>query len=205
MSALSRIPPRWRLFAAVVLIGVGADQVTKFLAVDRLTTAFQRVGATTLGEKVSAFWRLHHLESLATEPYYVVRAWWRMAYVENPNAAFSLGSFLPPGPRHAIFLVFAVVALSAILWFLRRLPPGARLQQFTLSLVFAGALGNVIDRVARRYVIDFVEWYWWNRPDKRWPTFNVADSMLTVGIVLLLLMPQAGARKGEEPARPARE
>jgi len=59
-----------------------------------------------------------------------------------------------------------------------------------LSLVLAGAVGNFVDRLARRYVIDFVEWYWWNRPDLRWPTFNVADSMLTVGIVLLLLAPQ---------------
>jgi signal peptidase II len=64
------------------------------------------------------------------------------------------------------------------------------LQQVTLALVLAGAVGNVVDRLVRRYVIDFVEWYWWNRPDLRWPTFNLADSMLTVGILLLLLVPQ---------------
>lgn len=190
MPALARIGPRWRLFLVVVGSGVLVDQVSKFLAVDRLTTAFARAGAGSLPAKIAAFWRLHHLEALATEPYYVVRACWRMAYVENPNAAFSLGSFLPQGLRHVIFVAFAAVALSAIVWFYRRLPEGARLQQLTLSLVFAGAMGNVIDRLARQYVIDFVEWYWWNRPDRRWPTFNVADSMLTVGIVLLLLLPQ---------------
>jgi signal peptidase II len=201
MSLLARIPPRWRLFLAVVLVGVGTDQATKFLAVDRLTTAFARAGAEGLVDKLVAFWRLHHLEALATEPYYVVRACWRMAYVENPNAAFSLGGFLPPGPRHAVFLGFAAVALTAIVWFYRRIPERARLQQLTLALVFAGALGNVLDRLAHRYVIDFVEWYWWNRPDLRWPTFNVADSMLSVGIVLLLLLPQ---EKPETPV-PARE
>lgn len=181
---------KWRLLAAVFLLGLFADQATKFLAVDRLTTAFQRAGAHTTGEKLQAFWTLRHLEPVATEPHYVFRPWWRMAYVENPNAAFGLGSFLPPGPRYAVFLLFAIGALGAILWFYRRLQPGQWLHQVTLALVFTGATGNFVDRLARRYVIDFIEWYWWNRPDLRWPTFNLADSYLSVGIVLLLFLPQ---------------
>jgi len=182
--------PKWRRFAAIFLIGLLADQATKFLAVDRLTTAFERVGARGVGEKLSAFWTLRHLEPLARDPHYVFRAWWRMNYVENPNAAFGLGSFLPPGPRYALFLLFAAVALGAIAWFYRRLAPGQWLHQVTLALVFTGAAGNVVDRLVRRYVIDFIEWYWWNRPDLRWPTFNLADSYLSVGIVLLLFLPQ---------------
>ena len=51
--------------------------------------------------------------------------------------------------------------------------------------MLAGAVGNFIDRLARRYVIDFIEWYWWNRPDIRWPTFNVADSLIVVGVAML--------------------
>ncbi len=189
---------KWRLFAAVFLIGLFADQATKFLAVDRLTTAFERAGAHGAGQKLSAFWRLRHLEPLAKEPHYVFRPWWRMNYVENPNAAFGLGGFLPPGPRYAVFLLFAAVALGAIAWFYRRLAPGQWLHQLTLALVFTGATGNVVDRLLRRYVIDFIEWYWWNRPDLRWPTFNLADSYLSVGIVLLLLLPQGKAA----PPRP---
>lgn len=180
---------KWRVLAAVFVAGLAADQVTKFLAVDRLTWAFPRAGARTLLEKLRAFYTLTHLEGQAREPYYVFRSWWRMAYVENPNAAFSLGGFLPPGVRHVVFLLFAALAVGAILWFYRRLGEGQRYQQVTLALVLTGAVGNVVDRLLRRYVIDFVEWYWWNRPDLRWPTFNVADSMLSVGIVLLLLHP----------------
>jgi signal peptidase II len=69
-----------------------------------------------------------------------------------------------------------------------------------------------VDRVARGYVIDFVEWYWWNRPDIRWPTFNVADSLIVVGVAMLVVHPGAGrekerAREGtrgeKEEARPA--
>jgi signal peptidase II len=176
-------------------VGIAADQATKFLAVDRLTWAFQQAGARTLAEKVAAFWRLEKLEGLAREPYVVFRAWWRMAYVENPNAAFSLGSFLPAGARHLVFVLFAASAVVALLWFYRRLEDGQRFQQVTLALVLTGAVGNALDRLARRYVIDFVEWYWWNRPDLRWPTFNVADAMLSVGIVLLLLSPEGRVHK----------
>jgi signal peptidase II len=89
------------------------------------------------------------------------------------------------------------VAVGAVLWFYLRLGERQRLQQVTLALVLAGAVGNMVDRIVRHYVIDFVEWYWWNRPDLRWPTFNVADSMLTVGIAMLLLLPQE--RKAPKP------
>ncbi len=187
---MSRWLTKLRLLAALFLLGLFADQATKFLAVDRLTQAFPRNGAQTLSQKVVAFWTLRHLERFATEPWIVYRPLWRMNYVENPNAAFGLGAFLPPGPRHVAFVIFAFLAIGAVLWFYSRLGERQRLQQVTLALVLAGAVGNVVDRLVRRYVIDFVEWYWWNRPDLRWPTFNVADSMLTVGILLLILAPQ---------------
>ncbi len=73
-------PPfgKWKLLALIFGVGLCLDQVTKFLAVDRLTIAFARTGAHTLGEKVAAFWRLKYLEPLATHPYYVYRPLWRM-------------------------------------------------------------------------------------------------------------------------------
>jgi len=185
---------KWRLLAAIFAVGLFADQVTKFLAVDRLTWAFQQAGARTLPERIRAFYTLEKLEGLAREPYYVFRSWWRMNYVENPNAAFSLGSFLSPGPRHLVFVLFAAVAVGALLWFYRRVEERQRFQQVTLALVLTGAVGNALDRLMRRYVIDFIEWYWWNRVDLRWPTFNVADSLLSVGIVLLLLTPEGRTR-----------
>jgi len=181
---------RWRFLAVFALAGLAADQVTKYLAVERLTFAFERTGAVTLGQKVSAFFRLEHLEGMAREPYTVFRPWWRMNYVENPNAAFGLGSMLSPGPRYALFLLVAAAAVVGILWYYRRLRPEQWIPRLALAMVLTGTLGNLVDRLARRYVIDFVEWYWWNRPDLRWPTFNVADSLLSVGLVLLILLPQ---------------
>ena len=103
-------PSKWAVFAAIFVAGIGLDQWTKYLAVSRLTDLFARVGAETLGQRVTAFFAHRHLEALATDPYYVFRPWWRMLYVENPNAAFGLGHFLPPGVRIAVYLVAAVAA-----------------------------------------------------------------------------------------------
>ena len=183
---------KWPVLAALFGLGLAADQVTKFLAVDRLTVAFWRAGAHTLGEKVSAFWRLKYLEPLATPPFYVYRPLWRMIYVENPNAAFGFLSFVPAEARYQLFLVISVLAVGFVFYYYRKLEPGQRFLQISLAFVLAGTVGNLVDRLARRYVIDFIDWYWWNRPDLRWPTFNVADSMLVVGIALLLLHPSPG-------------
>lgn len=180
---------KWVVLGLVFGTGMVVDQWTKFLAVDRLTDLFRRVGAVGLGDKLSAFLSQRHLESIATEPYYVFRPMWRMLYVENPNAAFGLGHFLSAGPRLAVFLFAAGAAAVAVLYYFRKLGHDQRWFQVALALVLAGTFGNFIDRALRQYVIDFVDWYWWNRPDLRWPTFNVADSMLVVGVAMLLLKP----------------
>jgi signal peptidase II len=180
---------KWKLLAIVFAMGVLADQATKFLAVDRLTTAFERVDARTPGEKLEAFWRLKYLEPLARPPYHVFRPCWRMNYVENPNAAFSIGSFVPANVRYPLFVVISILAIGFVGYYYRRLGARQRFPQVALAFVLAGTVGNLIDRMLRRYVIDFIEWYWWNRPDLRWPTFNIADSLLVVGIAMLLVHP----------------
>jgi len=185
---------KWRLFAAVVLAGVLADQATKLLAVDRLTIAFERAGARTLPAKVRAFYGLKHLEPMATRPHVVFPAWWRMSYVENPGAAWSLFRDRSPGFRDVFFGLVTAAATAFILWYLRKVGERERVLQVALAFVLAGALGNFVDRLVRSYVVDFIEWHWWNRPDLRWPTFNVADSLISVGVVLLLLLP-GGKRK----------
>jgi signal peptidase II len=190
---MSRPLSRWRLMAALVLLGVLSDQATKLLAVDRLTVALERAGARSLPEKVSAFYRLRHLEPLAREPYVVFRPWWRMNYVENPGAAWGLFRGQPARVRDLFFGAVTLAAVGFILWYTRKVGERQRILQVALAFVMAGALGNFVDRMVRSYVVDFVEWYWWNRPDLRWPNFNLADSLISVGVVLLLFHP--GARK----------
>ena len=184
---------RWTLLAVLFGVLVVADQWTKFLAVDRLTYAFERGGDVTLAERVRAFYSYRHLEPVATPPHYVFRPWWRMNYVENPGAAWGLFRSLPESARNALFTAISLAAVAFIGHYYRRLREDQRFLQVALALVLSGAVGNFVDRVARRYVIDFVEWYWWNRPDIRWPTFNVADSLIVIGVAMLLVHP--GPRK----------
>jgi signal peptidase II len=91
--------------------------------------------------------------------------------------------------RARFFGAITLVAVVFILGYFRKLEQGQRYLQLALSLVLAGAVGNFVDRMARGYVVDFVDWHWWYRPDLYWPTFNVADAMIVVGVAMLILHP----------------
>ncbi len=194
---MSRSLSKWAVLAVLFGVLVVSDQWTKFLAVDRLTTTFERTGDRTAAEKLRGFFTHRHLEPLATEPHYVFRPWWRMSYVENPGAAWGMFRGFSEGFRNAFFTAISVGAVAFILGYYRRLRESQRFLQVALAFVLAGAVGNFVDRVARRYVIDFIEWYWWNRPDVRWPTFNLADSLIVVGVAMLVLHP-GGSEAPEE-------
>jgi signal peptidase II len=92
-------------------------------------------------------------------------------------------------------------ALGFILWYYRKLGRDERFMQVALSFVFSGAVGNLLDRLARGYVIDFVQWHWWRNPRLYWPIFNLADSLIVVGVAMILLHPagKRGEAKGVHP------
>jgi signal peptidase II len=188
---------KWALLALILVTGLAADQATKFMAVDRLTTALT-VAGPALGDRVKAFLAVRHLEGYATDPYVVYGPLWRMRYAENPGAAWGFLRNLSADARLLLFGVITLAATVAILLYVRRLEAGQRLHQVALSLVLTGAWGNYLDRLTHGYVVDFIDWHWWNRPDLYWPTFNVADSLIVVGVGLLLLFP---GPKQDAPAR----
>ena len=197
---MRRLPGKWALLATLFVVLVAVDQWTKFLAVERLTHVFERARDLSLVERVRGFYAYEHLEPLATEPYYVWRPVWRMNYVENPGAAWGLFRGLPDGIRNTFFKIVPLLAAGFILHYYRKLRSDQRFMQLALAFVLSGAVGNFFDRLARGYVVDFIEWYWWNRPDLRWPTFNIADSLIVVGVVMLVLHP---GQKREEAGGPA--
>ncbi len=199
---MSRGPGKWTVLAVLFVLLVLADQGTKFLAVDRLTSVFQRHGQVTFLEKVGGFYTHRHLELQTTGGYTVWAPAWRMIYVENPGAAWSLFSGLSEGVRNLFFTAVSLAAVAFVLGYYRRLRRDQRYFQVALSLLLAGAVGNFLDRLARRYVIDFIDWYVGRH---HWPTFNVADSLIVVGVLMLLVHPghrQVGAAgSGAEPER----
>jgi signal peptidase II len=78
----------------------------------------------------------------------------------------------------------SAIALGALTYYARTIPREERLPRFALSLVIGGAIGNLIDRVRFGYVVDFVKMYWETHV---WPNYNVADSAISIGLVLLVI------------------
>jgi len=110
-----------------------------------------------------------------------VTPFFNLVLVYNPGAAFSVlaeGS----GWQRALFAVIAVVASVWIVYLLRKYPH-QRLFALALALILAGAVGNLIDRITVGAVIDFLDFHAYGY---HWPAFNVADSSITCGAVLLV-------------------
>jgi signal peptidase II len=106
-----------------------------------------------------------------------------LTYTRNPGAAFSLLADADPTFRGWFFLVVSVVALTLITVFLRRVERGDWWTLIGLSLILGGAVGNLIDRIRHGEVIDFIDLYLGRY---HWPVFNLADSGITIGMVMLL-------------------
>ena len=103
--------------------------------------------------------------------------------VHNTGAAFGLMAGQPSMLRTLFFLGVSLVAMGVVLWMFFRLPQNQKVEHVALSLIFGGALGNVIDRVRLGEVIDFIDVYF---RSYHWPAFNVADSAITTGVILLM-------------------
>ena len=121
-----------------------------------------------------------------------VTSFWNWVLTFNPGAAFS---FLAdqPGWQRWLFTVLALGVSGWIAYMLRQ-HPQQKLQSLALALVMGGALGNVIDRVRFGAVVDFVQWH---VAGYYWPTFNIADSAITLGAVLLVIEQLTSANKKE--------
>jgi signal peptidase II len=114
----------------------------------------------------------------------VIESFFHLRYVENPGAAWGFLAEADDAFRGPFFMAISVTAVIFILWVFRRVQPWQRLLSAALALVLGGAIGNLIDRVRFGRVVDFIDWHYEDR--FRWPTFNVADAAITVGVVLLV-------------------
>ncbi|MGZ5007789.1 MAG: signal peptidase II [Methylobacter sp.] len=115
-------------------------------------------------------------ESIPVMPFF------KLTYVHNTGAAFSFLSDAG-GWQRWFFAGLALVISAVIAVWLTRLKKHETLLAVALALVLGGAVGNLIDRLAYGYVIDFLDVYYesWH-----WPAFNIADSAITLGVILML-------------------
>ncbi|MEO8501041.1 MAG: signal peptidase II [Vicinamibacteria bacterium] len=107
-----------------------------------------------------------------------------LQHVRNSGAVFGFlsGTDIPAKPF--VFALMSALALAALVYYARTIPRHERLPRFALSLVIGGAIGNLIDRVRFGYVVDFVKMYW---EAHVWPNYNVADSAISIGLILLVI------------------
>lgn len=118
-----------------------------------------------LGESVTVFENFFHI-----------------TYIRNKGAAFGILAGSPW--RVPFFVTVGVIACAALLWYLYSTRADQKLLQIALVMVFAGAIGNIIDRVRLSEVIDFIDVHWYQH---HWPAFNVADSAITIGVGLMIV------------------
>jgi len=113
----------------------------------------------------------------------VIPGVFRLTHVQNQGAAFGLFSESPSEFKVAMLILFSIAALAVVSALLWKNGNAMNTTAVALSLVAGGAMGNLWDRVASGRVIDFLDFYLGSH---HWPAFNVADSAIVVGALLLL-------------------
>ena len=112
-----------------------------------------------------------------------VLPFFNLTLLYNTGAAFSFLAQAGGWQRWFFLLLSLTISVALVIW-IGRLQRGQTLLAIALSLILGGAVGNLIDRIVHGHVIDFIQLYYerWY-----WPAFNVADSAITVGAILLVL------------------
>jgi signal peptidase II len=145
-------------FLILILLLVALDHITKYFVVKNIGLHTSKV---------------------------VIPGFFNLTQVQNRGAIFGFFSRSSSPWVFVVLTVLSVVAFALIIYYFFGISPSDRWMKLSLSLVLAGATGNLLDRIIRGYVIDFLDFYvkGWH-----WPTFNVADSCISVGAVLLFIL-----------------
>ena len=149
---------KYRLAASVSLAVIVVDQITKWVIRTELPL-YNRIN-------VLPFFDITHLR--------------------NTGAAFGILRDLPESLRFLLFAIVLIIAILAIFIFLRKVAENDRVLVVSLGLILGGAIGNSIDRFRFGYVTDFLGFHWFGNLHYQWPPFNVADSAITIGVILIL-------------------
>ena len=114
----------------------------------------------------------------------VIPGFFDLTHVRNTGAAFGMLNGVDFAYKPAVMVIVALIALGAVASYALTLPSTQQIARYGLALILGGAVGNLIDRAMVGYVVDFVDVYW---RDIHFWAFNVADSAITVGVILMLL------------------
>ncbi len=112
-----------------------------------------------------------------TDCFHIIPGLFDFVYVKNTGAAFSILS-----GNTVLLSIVSIVFCAGVLWYWYKKKPASTILKASLCLLFAGALGNAIDRIFRGFVVDFISTAFMN-----FPVFNIADIAITFGAVLLII------------------
>ncbi len=149
---------KYKILGVLTLIVILLDQYTKALILEKFT----------LGSSLS-----------------IISDFFDLTYIQNRGAAFGFLADAHPSFRTPFFIIVPMVALISIAWVFRKLPDRDLKMSSALSLVIAGAIGNLMDRLSLGFVVDFLDFHW--HGGYHFPAFNVADSAICIGVSLLML------------------
>lgn len=175
---------KYLFFTILFLIGLGLDQGTKIWARDTL--------------KPLLFKDREEERSIK-----VIKGYFDFRYSENPGSAFGMFRGMP-GARYFLFAV-GLLCLGVVGAWLHKIPDSASWLGAKLGLLAGGAVGNIVDRLRFGRVTDFVVWKVTSGGRVyEWPTFNIADAALVIGVALLLLdWPRDAVFKEQAPQKSA--
>ena len=138
-------------------------------------------------------WIIRNTELLHN--YTVIEGFFSIHYVRNEGIAFGLFHESESQWKPIILAVLAIVALMIVLYYIWTTPLDEQAMSLCLGLLLGGILGNGIERLMRQHVTDFIEVHW--RELYSWPTFNVADSAITCGVLVILFQTFFGKHEGQ--------
>jgi signal peptidase II len=194
--AIEPVTARDWIFLAVLALGsAGLDLWSKAWALGRLSRASSNPPPLCTPPAGLA----HYLpQRIANREIVLIKDYLDLQYAENCGGAWGLLHGASEAIRRPFFLLVTIGAIAFIVHLYRTMEPGQRLMKWALPLVLGGAIGNLVDRVRLGYVVDFIHAHLKLR--FHWPTFNVADIAITVGIGLMVLEYIIGPKKAARAA-----
>jgi signal peptidase II len=184
-------PGQFRAYARLIVVALAsfaADIASKEWA----TRALQGFDPKLRGVKRIEVWR-DHLD---------------FVFAQNPGGAWSFLRSLPDVIRRPFFLVVSLAAIVFMVSLYRRVRPEQHGLRWGLPLALGGALGNLVDRIRHGWVVDFIDVYMrTGGTERHWPTFNVADVAIVLGVGMMaldmLLAPKTPSAEPHPAAAPS--
>lgn len=124
----------------------------------------------------------------------IIEGFLSFRYVENRGAAWGFLSEQPESFRQPFFIIVGILAIGFIFALFRSIGPDKKFLVLALSFIVGGAVGNIVDRIRYGYVVDFILAY----PGFEWPTFNVADALIVVGVGMMFIQAVIDHRRQDD-------